>query len=102
MIRSNKLFVGLFAFVVAFALAIPAFAAETTGKIKSIDYPNNKLVFTDVNAKDWTFMMSKEAKVFVNDKEMKLGDLKADDQARIIYEKRDDNLMVSEIRVSRK
>lgn len=102
MIKSNKWHILLFTVLMAFAFALPTIAAETKGKIKTIDYTNNKLVFTDVNAKDWTFLMAKEAKIFLNDKEMKLGDLKADDEARVIYEKRDDNLMISEIRATRK
>jgi hypothetical protein len=102
MIRSKHLLMCVLALVMTVALALPAFAAETKGKVKSVDYANNKLVFTDVNGKDWTFTFNKDAKVLLNDKEMKLSDIKENDDATIIYEKKDDNLNASEIRATRK
>ena len=102
MIRTKHLFMCVLALVMVVALAVPTFAAETKGKVKSVDEAASKLVFTDVNGKDWTFTVNKDAKVFLNDKEMKLSDIKENDDATVTYEKKDDALNASEIRATRK
>jgi Cu/Ag efflux protein CusF len=88
--------------VLVIALAFPVLGSETTGKVKSVDTDKNQLIFTDKALKEWTFHLSDSGKVYINDKEMKLADLKSDDEATVTYEKKDDRMLVSEIRVVRK
>jgi len=85
-----------------FGLALPALAAEAKGNIKSVNADKKEFVLTDINSKDWTFHLTKDSKVYLNDKECKLSDLQADDVAVITYEKAGDKLMASEVRCTRK
>jgi hypothetical protein len=93
---------GLLAVVFLLSLSVTAFAADAKGKIKSVDPDKHQFVLTDSNGKDWTLTATKDAKVFINDKEGKLGDLKSGDEADVTYEKKGDDLMASAIKVTRK
>jgi hypothetical protein len=93
---------GLLAVVFLLSLSVTAFAAEAKGKIKSVDPDKHQFVLTDSNGKDWTMTAAKDAKVVINDKEGKLGDLKNGDEADVTYEKKGDDLLVSAIKVTRK
>jgi hypothetical protein len=81
---------------------MPALADEAKGRIKTLDPDNHKFVMTDANNKDWEIHALKDCKVFLDDKEGKLGDLKVDDQLTITYTKDGDKLNASEIRAKRK
>jgi hypothetical protein len=102
MIRLPKWLVAVFAVAFLLAAAAPALALETEGKIKSVTADQNQFVMTDNNGKDWTFQVDKDAKVQLADKDVKLADLKTDDQVSIKYEKKDGKLMAQEIRGKRK
>jgi hypothetical protein len=82
-------------------LATPAPAAQTNGKIKSVDGDKNEFVMTDDLGKDWTFTLDKEGKVFINDKRAKIADLKAGDKADVTYQKKDDKLLASLVKATR-
>ena len=82
-------------------LTMPALADEAKGKVKSLDPDNLKFVITDANAKDLEFAALKDCKVFVNDKESKLADLKVGDQLTITYTKEGEKMNASEIRSKR-
>src|SRR5262245_16414639 len=94
--------------VVVFALALlvgltaPTLAADTKGKLKSVMADKNEFVLTDVNGKDWTFQLDKEGKVRLGTKEVKLEDLKANDEVEIKYDRQGDKLIAKEIRCERK
>jgi hypothetical protein len=100
--RIPKIILGVLALAVLVAFATPALAVEAKGTIKSIAADKNEFVFADKDAKNWTFHMDKDAKVLINDKDSKLADLQAGDEVTVIYEKKDDKLMASEVRCKRK
>lgn len=102
MVRLSVLSIGLMALVLVLFLAVPALAADTSGKLKSIDADKNQFVMTDTNNKDWTFHLNRDAKVFINDKPSKLSDLQAGDEVKITYEKEGEKLNASEVRCTRK
>jgi biopolymer transport protein ExbD len=102
MIRIPKIGIALLTLVVLAAFTVPAFAVEAKGTVKTVTPDKHQFVFTDKNAKDWTFDVEKDAKIFVNDKEGKLADLQAGDEVTVTYEKKNDKLMASEIRCKRK
>ena len=93
---------GLLALALLLVLAMPALADEAKGTIKSLEPEKHTFVMADDNNKDWTFTALKDCKVFVNDKEAKLADLKVDDRVTITYAKEGDKLNASEIRAKRK
>ncbi len=101
MFRLSNVLFGLVTLVLLFALAAPALAADTEGKLKSVAADKNEFVLTDAAAKNWLFLCEKECKIFINDKEVKLEELQAGDAAKVKYEKKDDKLMATEIRITR-
>jgi hypothetical protein len=102
MIRIPKLCLAVLVLVLLLGLAMPVLAADAKGKIKSVAPDKNEFVFTDSTGKDWTMHLAKEGKVFINDKESKLADLQAGDEATVTYEKKGEELMASAIRCTRK
>jgi Cu/Ag efflux protein CusF len=102
MIRVPKMWFGLLALVFVLGLTATALAADAKGKIKSVEPDKHQFVFTDSAGKNLTMTTAKDAKVLINDKEAKLGDLKSGDEAEVTYEKVGDDLMASAIKVTRK
>lgn len=100
--RLPMCWLGLLALAVAVTLVLPLVAAEAKGKIKTIENEKNEFVMTDTNNKDWTMRLAKDGKVFINDKEAKLSDLKAGDEAEVTYDKDGDALAASVVRCTRK
>jgi Cu/Ag efflux protein CusF len=101
MIRLPKWLLVAVAVAVLVALAAPVLADETKGKIKSVSADKKEFVMTDQNGKDWEFTLTNEGKVMLGDKDIKLDELKEGDQVTITYEKKDDKLMASEVKVRR-
>jgi len=97
-----KVLLAVLVLALLLGLTATAMAAETKGKIKSVNADKNEFVMSDANNKDFTFHLNRDGKVFINDKEAKLSDLKADDEVNVTYEKKEDKLHASEIRCSRK
>lgn len=89
---------------VAFTLLIgvAAYAAEAKGKIGSVNADKNEFVMADDAGKNWTIMTDKNVKVLVNDKASKLGDLQANDEVVVTYEKDGEKLIAKEIKATRK
>jgi hypothetical protein len=83
-------------------LASPALADEAKGKIQSVNADKNEFVVTDASNKDWTFQMDPDAKVRLNDQDKKLADLKKGDEVTIMYQKKGDRLVATQIRCQRK
>ena len=102
MIRLPQWWLGLLALALLVGLTMPVMADETKGKIKSVVPDKNEFVLVDSNNKDWTFHLDKDAKVFIDNKEGKLADVKADDMANITYKKEGEKLTASTVRCTRK
>jgi hypothetical protein len=84
------------------SLAMPVLAAEAKGKIKTVTPDQHQFVLTDANQKDWTIHVTKDSKIFVNDKESKLSDLQAGEEVTITYQKEGDKLIATEVRCTKK
>ena len=99
MFRLSQLVLVVLTLALVLGLAAPALAAETKGKIKSVDVDKNQFIMTDENGKDWTFMLDKDAKVSVaNNQKAKLTDLKKGDEVKITYDKKGTDLVATEVR----
>jgi hypothetical protein len=88
----------VFVVVVALAAADLAVAGEASGTVKSVDPQRQLFVLADGEQKQWTFLLAKAAKVFVDDKEARLGDLRAGQAVTVTYEKDGDRLMATIVR----
>lgn len=102
MFRLSKVSLGMLVAVLLLVLASPVWAGDAKGKVKSVDPDKQEVVITDDDAKNWTFHLDKDAKVFLNDKETKLADLQPGAEASITFEKKADKLMASVIRCTKK
>ena len=91
----------ILALVLLLVLTGPALADEAKGRIKTLDLDKSSFVMADDNNKDWTINAAKDCKVFLNDKESKLADLKADDKVTVTYAKDGEKINASEIRAKR-
>jgi outer membrane lipoprotein-sorting protein len=100
--RFRMFWFGLLALAIVVSLALPAIAADAKGRLKSIENEKNTFVMTDNDSKDWTMHLAKEGKVFINDKESKLSDLKAGDEVDVTYDKEGDRLTATVLRCTRK
>ncbi len=101
MIRLLKWVPVVLALAFLVGLTTPVMAAETQGKIKSVTADKNQFVMTDNDGKDWTFDMKEKAKISVDDKEVKLEDLKAGDKVTVTYGKEGEKLIAKEVRAKR-
>jgi Cu/Ag efflux protein CusF len=99
--RVPSLVLMVLALALVLGLAMPALADEAKGKIKTLDPDKSTFTILDDNAKDLVFTHDKEGKVFINDKESKLSDLKVDDQVTVTYKKDGDKMICSEVRAKR-
>jgi len=103
MFRLSNVVVAVLALALVVGITMPVVAAEAMGKIKSVDTTKNQIVVTDANQKDWTFNVSKDAKIFADEKQCQLSDLKRDENVTIRYDKdKDGVLMATEIRCKTK
>jgi len=102
MTRLPILLVGIFVLALLVGVATPALAADASGKIKTVAADKGEFVMIDANNKNWTINLGANAKIFLNDKEAKLGDLQADDEVAIKYEKDGEKLVASEVKCKRK
>jgi hypothetical protein len=74
---------------------------DVTGKITAVRPEKDEFVVSE-NIKSWTFQLAKRGKVFVNDREAKLGDLKAGDEATVTFERQGPMMIASVVRSTRK
>jgi Cu/Ag efflux protein CusF len=100
--RLPKLFLVVLALAFLLGLTTTAFAAEAKGKIKTINSDKHEFVLTDDTGKDMTFSLSDEAKIRLNDKASRLDDLKTGDEVTVVFDRKDDKLMATEVRCERK
>jgi len=76
-------------------------AEEAKGTIKSVDPTRNEVVLKGV-VKDSTYELNKDAQVWLDGFQAKLGNLAADDRVLIVYDKRGDRMVGKSIRALRK
>jgi len=74
-------------------------ASETTGTVRFVIGDKNQLVLKGV-LKDTAYFMEKDVKIYIGTKEHNFSDLKEGDQVALTYETRDNQPMVSDIRVT--
>jgi hypothetical protein len=87
---------------VSFAAANPT-ADEAKGKIQGVYLDKSELIFKDANGMTLKFFLTKDCKVFINNKAGKITDLRPGDEAAIAYESRGLVPMVAvEIRCARR
>jgi Cu/Ag efflux protein CusF len=60
--------------------------------VKEVGATGNDFVVTDTNKKDWTLQMSDKGKVTLNNKSIKLSELKSGDKVILIFAKKGDKL----------
>jgi hypothetical protein len=103
--RSAKVLIALLAVALLFGLTLQLQAAgedKTEGKIKSTTVSKNEFVLTDNNDKNWTFDMDPKCKVYVNDKDADIKDLKEGDHVFVTYFKQGTKLLATKITCKRK
>jgi hypothetical protein len=101
MVRLPKWLAVAFALVILAAFVTPVLAAEAQGKIKSVLADKKELVLTDKDNKDWTFTVAGDAKIKLADNDAKLADLKAGEEAVVVYEKKGDKLIANVIKCAK-
>lgn len=74
---------------------------EAKGKIASVSPEKNQVVVTEA-IKNLTFQLENNAMVALNDMPCKLADLRAGDEARVIYTKQGQQLIASLVQCTRK
>jgi Cu/Ag efflux protein CusF len=76
-------------------------ASETTGTVRSVAADKQEFVLKGV-IKDTTYRMEKDGNVLVDGRAGALADLKEGDNVIVTYETRGSDLMVSEVRITRR
>jgi hypothetical protein len=102
MVQVPKWLVAVIALFLMVGLAAPVLADETKGKIKTVSADKKEFVFTDKDNKDWTFQVSDDAKIKLEDKDIKLNDLKPGDMVTVTYTKKGDKLIATEVKCEKK
>lgn len=97
MSRQPKWFVALLALTLVATLAVPVWAADTMGKLKSITPEKKEFVLTDTAGKDWPFLVDPAARVVIAGKPAKLEELKAGDEVLLGYSVVGNRLVATEI-----
>jgi hypothetical protein len=73
---------------------------DVRGKITDVRTDKNEVVVSE-NVKNWTFQLAKDGKVFINDRESKLAELQAGDDAVVTFDRLGSQLLASVIRSTR-
>ncbi|HXG11616.1 MAG TPA: hypothetical protein VNK04_17810 [Gemmataceae bacterium] len=77
-------------------------AAQTMhGLVQRVAADQNQITVRDESGKEWTFQADRDAKVRLNDRDSRLGDLRTGDQVSITFEKRGNILHAQDIRSER-
>lgn len=74
---------------------------EMKGTITAVRPDQNEFAMSE-NVKNWTFQLAKDGKVFLNDRETKLADLQAGDEATVTADRQGQQLIASVVRSTRK
>lgn len=95
MIRLPKFVGGVLALALLLSFTTPLLADEAKGTIRTAVADKGELTLKGV-FKDTTYVMNKDAAVFLDGRKAKLADLKDGDRARITYDKDGDTLRARE------
>ena len=91
----------LLGIAILLALTSPALALEAKGKIKKISADQKELTVTDQDGKDLEFVLEDDAKIQLNDKDIKLKELKKGDEITVTYEKKGRKLIARKVECKR-
>jgi hypothetical protein len=83
------------------ALANSQDGLAATGKIAAVQPEKNEFVISE-NIKDWSFQLTKNGQVFVNDREGKLADLQVGDEAAVTFDRQGPVMLARTVRVTRR
>jgi hypothetical protein len=71
------------------------------GKITAVRPDQNEFVLAE-NIKNWTFELAKNGKVLINDRESKLADMRAGDDATVTFDRQSRQMLATEVRCTRR
>jgi Cu/Ag efflux protein CusF len=74
---------------------------DAKGKITAVRADKNEVVVSE-NFKNWTFQLAKDAKVYLNNRESKLGELQVGDDVTVTFDRQGEQYLAREIRSTRK
>jgi len=74
---------------------------DVKGNVTAVRPEKNEFVVSE-NVKNWTFILVNGGKVLINDRDAKLADLKAGDEAMVTFERQGQQLFASIVRAKRK
>jgi hypothetical protein len=101
MIRLPKWLIALLGIVVLLGLTSSAMALEAKGKITKISADQKELTVKDKDGTDLEFVIDDDAKIQLNDKDIKLKELKKGDEVTVTYEKKEGKLIASKVECKR-
>ena len=101
MLQRQKFFVGALVLAAFAALTLPVLADELKGKIATINPQKNEFTVEE-NVKNWKFQLVQGGSVIINDRPGTLAELKAGDDAVVIYSREGERLIASAVRCKRK
>jgi len=82
-------------------LALPALAEEVKGKVAAVQPDKSQVVVTE-GFKNWVFKVTPGCRIFLNDRESKLTELRAGDEALVTFSREGEKLSASIVRCMRK
>ncbi len=74
---------------------------EVKGKITAVRVEKSELVLSE-NVKNWTFQLAKDGRVYLNDRESRLADLKPGDEAAVTFDRQGQQLFATVVHSIRK
>jgi hypothetical protein len=101
MVRLTTIAIGVLVLALLMGLAVPAQAEDARGKVLSVNTEINQLVVQDSTGRNMTFEVEMTCRVFLNNREAQLSDLRSGDTATIRYEPQEDKLMALELHCAR-
>jgi len=102
MIKVHYFLIVVLALVLMLGLSPALQGEETKGRLKQVLTDQDEFVLTDQKGDDFQFQMGEDAKVFINDREAALSELRNRDDVRVIWRDLDGTRVASEIRCTRK
>lgn len=98
MFRLRSTLLALFALAFLCGIATPAPFGEMKGQVKEVNANTREFFVTDKEFREWKFELVKDGKVFLDDKEVELSNVKPGHDARVEYTVVDNKNMATEVR----
>ena len=73
---------------------------DIKGRITAVRSQKNELVVAE-GAQEWTFRLTKESKITLNNREVPLSDLRAGDDANVTFERKGQEMLATLVRSTR-